>query len=182
MSLAETHDPEWKTARQKRREGIDDLVSMLPPDSGREFDEHDSMLFLEQLAEDYGPMEIGLSMGWSPAMVKRFIDDPERKAIIDMITDAQHESVERAIMQHARNGNSTAMKLYAFNKMGHRGWADRHQVTVTSHSQHEIVLSVREALEARTRQMIEAGGTDGVLALQSAFLDEDVIDAEVVEP
>lgn len=186
MSLAETHDPEWKTTRQKRREGIDDLVQLLPPDGAREFDERDIMLFLEQLAEDYGPMEIGLSMGWSPAMVKRFVEDPERKALIDMITDAQHESVERAILRHARDGNSTAMKLYAYNKMSHRGWADRSEVRINHQGQQELVVTVRQALEEHTRELMSGNG--GVQALQmlgeltpDSGSDDDVVDAELVD-
>lgn len=188
MSLAETHDDEWKTDRQKRREGIDDLVLNLPPDGAREFDERDIMLFLEQLAEDYGPMEIGLSMGWSPAMVNRFVNDPERKTLIDMIVDAGHESVERAIKKHAKDGNATAMKLYAYNKMGHRGWADRSEVRINHQGQQELVVTVRKELEAKTRELMS--GDNGVAYLQqlgqltpdeSSHDEDDIVDAEVVE-
>lgn len=187
MSLAETHDGEWKTERQKRREGLDDLVLALPPDGAREFDETDTMMFLEQLAQDYGPMETGLSMGWSPAMVERFMGDPERKALIDMITDAQHESVERAILKHARDGNSTAMKLYAFNKMGHRGWADRSEVRINHQGQQELVVTVRQALEEHTRELMQ--GDHGVATLQNLGQlvaergadDDDVVEGEIVD-
>lgn len=189
MSLAETHDPEWKTARQKRREGIDDLVQLLPPDSNREFDERDMMLFFEMLAEDQGPLEIGLSLGWSPAMVKRFTDNPERKEIIDMIIEAGHESVERAIKRHAIDGNSTAMKLWAYNRMSHRGWADRSEVRINHQGQQELVVTVRQALEAHTRELMEGGGGVETLQLLGGLTpdasdhddDDDVIDGEIVE-
>jgi hypothetical protein len=188
MSLTETTDDDWKTARQRRRDGIGDLVGLLPPDGAREFDEHDTMLFLEQLAEDFGPLEIGLSMGWTPAMVKRFMEDPERKALIDMITEAGNETVERAIKHHAIAGSSTAMKLWAFNKMNHRGWADRSEVRVNVQGQQEMVVTHRIALEEHTRELMS--GDNGVTVLQklgeltpdaSAYDDDDIVDGEIVD-
>lgn len=165
-----------------------DLATLLVEDPARDFDPGDTITFFERLAEDYGPMEIGLSMGWSPAMVNRFMADKSRGEIIAMITDAQHESVERAIVLHARAGNSTALKLYAYNKMQHRGWADRSKLEITGRSQHEIVLSVREALDAKLTEAVSVGGAEGIKALQAGYLtadipvdDDDVIDAEVVD-
>lgn len=189
MSLAETHDPEWKTERQKRREGIDDLIQLLPPDPAREFDERDMMLFFEMLAEDYGPLEIGLSLGWSPAMVRRFTEHPERKEMIDMIIEAGHESVERAIKHHAIAGSSTAMKLWAYNRMAHRGWADRSEVRINHQGQQELVVTVRQQLEEKTRELMEGGGGVETLQLLGGLTpdapghdeDDDVIDGEIVE-
>ena len=188
MDLAErpvdADENEWKTAREKRRDGLEMIVDQLPPDLSREFDEGEIITFLEQLAEDDGPMMIGLSMGWSPAMVNRFMTgDPERTAIIDMITEAGHESVERAINQFAKQGNSTAMKLWAFNKMGHRGWADRSEVRINHQGQQELVVTVRQALEEQARAFLGEGGTDAVKALQQMgglSVDSTIIDAEVV--
>lgn len=166
-----------------------DIATLLVEDPTRDFDPGDTLTFFERLAEDYGPMEIGLSMGWSPLMVNRFMSEPSRAQIIEMITDAQHESVERAIILHARGGNATALKLYAYNKMQHRGWADRSKLEITGKSQHEIVLSVREALDAKLTEAVSAGGVEGIKALQAGYLtadipvddDDDVIDAEVVD-
>lgn len=188
MSLVETDDREWRTRKQQLRGGLEDLTTGLPVDSKREFDEDDTLRFLEQLAEDYGPMEIGLSMGWSPAMVNRFMEgDPDRKALIEMIVTAQHESVERAILQGARTQNSTAMKLWAFNKMTHRGWADRSEVRINHQGQQELVVTVRQALEAHTRELMAGGG--GVETLQALGEltpdapqhDDDIVDGELVE-
>lgn len=189
VSLAETHDPEWRSERQKRRQGIDDLVALIPPDGAREFDERDMMLFFEQLAEGYGPMEIGLSMGWSPSMVNRFTADPERKALIDMIVDAEHESVERAIKVHAIAGNSTAMKMYAYNRMQHRGWADRSEVRINHQGQQELVVTVRQQLEAHTRELMQGDGGVETLQMLGELTpdagahddDDDIADGEIVD-
>ncbi len=165
-----------------------DIATLLVEDPTRDFDPGDTMTFFERLAEDYGPMEIGLSLGWSPMMVNRFTSEPSRAAIIEMITDAQHESVERAIILHARGGNATALKLYAYNKMQHRGWADRSKLEITGKATQEIVLSVRQVLDKQLGEGVAANGTEAIAELQRAFLtpdipehDADIVDAEVVE-
>jgi len=176
-------DDEWQPARRKMEP---QFAALLVEDASREFDPEEMLKFFEQLAEDYGPMEIGLALGWSPAMVKRFVEEPSRAELIDMIQEAQHESVERGIVQAARAGNSTAMKIYAYNKMAHRGWQDRRQISITGTSKHEIVLSVKEALGERLGE-IGRQGPDAIAALQAAYLEpdvpetDDVIDAEIVD-
>lgn len=179
-------DDEWAPLSSRTRP---DFGALLTADDNEEFDLEDQTRFFELLAEDYGPMEIGLSMGWSPAAVKRFVTEPSRAELIEMVTEAQHESVERGIIRGARAANSTAMKLYAYNKMQHRGWADRSKLEITGKSQQEIVISVGEAISEKLRATVGLGGTEGVRALQAAFLEPDIpehsadiIDAEIVEP
>lgn len=157
------------------------LAALVDEDPDREFTPEEQVEFFEQIAQDYGPIETGLSMGWSMAQIDRFMKHPERAAILDMLQEAEYESIERAIKQNARAGNSTAMKLYAFCKMGHRGWADRKEVSITGQSQHEIVISVREGLESKMRELVTGGGSDAVASLQAAMLDTEVVDAEIVE-
>ena len=157
---------------------------LLPADPAREFDEEETLKFFGLLAEGYGPLTIGLSMGWSPAMVNRFMKEPSRAEIIAMITESVHESVEHAILQGARTQNSTAMKLYAYNKMGHRGWADRREVRQVVSGSAEVVVSVREALSEHTRERVALVGEGAIAELQEflgEFNDADIIEAEVVE-
>lgn len=179
-----SQDPDdWTPARERMAPQFEVLVA---EDPDREFDIEDQLKFFEELAQDYGPMEIGLSLGWSDAAVRRFCSEPSRAALIAQIQEAQHESVERGILRAARAGNSTAMKLYAYNKMADRGWADRSKLEITGRSQHEIVLSVKEALNERLAQAAELQGADGIRALQASFLEpdipeSDIVDAEIVE-
>ena len=157
------------------------LAALIDEDPDREFPPEEQLEFFEAILEDRGPFETGLSMGWSPAQIDRFVKHPERAVIMDMLQEAEYESMERAIKQHARAGNSTALKLYAFCKMGHRGWADRKEVSITGQSQHEIVISVREGLESKMREIVTGGGSDAVAQLQAAMLDNDIVDAVVVD-
>jgi hypothetical protein len=156
------------------------LALLVDEDPGREFPPEEQIYFFERIAEDYGPIETGLSMGWSEAQIDRFVKNPERAAILDMLQEAEYESMERAIKLHARAGNSTAMKLYAFCKMAHRGWVDRKEVSMVGQSRHEIVLSVRQALDESMRESVELGGAGAIAALQSAALS-NVVDADVIE-
>lgn len=161
-----------------------DVAAAMLVDSSRDFQPEEVLTFFERLAEGYGPFEIGLSLGWSDAMIRRFESDPDRRALMDLIQDAEFDSLERAFKTHAKAGNSTAMKMVAYNLMGHRGWADRRQVQVTGQSQHEIVVSVKAAIEER---LTAVTGADDIAQLQAAFLEpddfaeDDIEDAEIVE-
>ena len=173
-------DDDWEPWRERMRPKLEALV---PADPEQEFDEEETLDFMEKVAAGYGPTETGLSMGWSIAQIERFEKDPERAAIMEMLRDAEYESVERAIMEHAKAGNATAMKLYAFNKMQHRGWADRKEVSVSGQSSMEVVLSVRQALDETMRETVALGGADAIAALQRGMLDrdDDVVDAEIID-
>lgn len=179
MSTAEDYDDkDWEPISKQMRP---DLAALLEDDPAREFDPEETLAFLERIAEGYGPTEVGLSMGWSQAQIARFVNEPSRKQILDMLQEAEYESAERAILTLMKAGNSTCVKLYAISKMSHRGWADRREVAMTGQSQHEIVISVREALDSHMREVVQIGGTDAIAALQSSMLDTDIVDAELVE-
>lgn len=173
----EVDDP-WETARQRLRPEFSGELIL----ADRDFSERDSLRFLSDLAEGYGPEMIGLSLGWLPAKTKRFVEDPARAEIITAIRESLNESVEHAILQHARTGNSTAMKLWAYNRMQHRGWADRREVRTQITSQAELVVSVRHGLQQAMGELVEASGEAAIRQIQEAFLDDDDIeDGEIVE-
>lgn len=73
--------------------------------------------------------------------------------------------------------------------MQHRGWADRRNVKIEGTANIEIVASVKEALDDRTRQLVEANGTEGIAALQAAIGlgdapeedDDEIVDGVLVE-
>lgn len=177
-------DENWDEYELPENRMRPNLPAVMLADGARDFQPDEVLKFFERLADGYGPTEIGLSLGWSDAMIKRFTTDPDRRALIDLIQEAEFESLERAFKTHAKAGNSTAMKMVAYNLMGHRGWQDRRQVHVTGQSQHEIVVSVKAAIEDRLSAVT---GADDIAQLQAAFLepddfaDDDVIDAEIVE-
>lgn len=146
------------------------------------WDEAQVTRFFEEYANHKGPTNIGLSLGWSPAKIKRFLSIPEFTEILIALGEREIETVEHAVFAAARRGNMVAAKLYLFNRAPHHGWADRRNITIQAHSQQEIVVSVRQALEEQTRISIEAHGADAVRALQAmGDFDDDIIEAELVE-
>lgn len=158
----------------------------LPATRDTSFSEEETITFLEKICEDWGEYEAGLAMGWSPAKIRRFLANSEHREIIWAIREADNESVERSIKATAKRGNPTAQKLWAYNKMSHRGWADRRSVRVEGEIDHNMVHSVKEALNEQTRALVEQHDVQGIAALQQAIGlgdpdEEDVIDAEVID-
>ncbi len=153
-----------------------------PKDSARDFDLDEMDSFFTLKAEGYGEMEIGLSLGWSPAMTKRFISNPERAEILKALEERQHESMERAVHRTGMAGNVQAQKLWLFSKAAHRGWSDVRNVNVDVRSQQEVVVSVREGVMGALRQGVRESGPEAIAALQAMYADDDdVIDAEILE-
>ena len=172
-------------AELDRDDSLFDFTEHVPADlDGFPIDE--AVTFLDRLAQDWGENEAGLArpLCWSPAKGRRFLKIDGISELVWAIHEMENESVERATLRTARSGNPAAQKLWLFNRAAHRGWADRRTVSVEGEIDHNVVVSVREALEAQTRQLTESSGTDGVAAPQAAMglgVDEDSIDAEVVD-
>ncbi len=178
--MSDDPDKDWDEYELAENRMKPNLPAVMLADGARDFQPDEVLKFFERLADGYGPTEIGLSLGWSDAMIKRFVSEPSRRELIDLIQEAEFESLERHFKMHAKAGNSTAMKMVAFNLMAHRGWADRREVKMTGETSMEVILSVRQALDETMRESITAGGTDAVAALQAGMLD-DIVDADVVE-
>ena len=192
------HDDERGNSRSLlRKEMFPDLSAMdLPSDRDKpadqqEFDDGEIYTFYDKIAKGYGVWEAGMStpLGWSRAQIERFVGDKDRADLLFALQERENDSVERAILRTAQGGNPTAQKLWAFNKMQHRGWADRRNVKIEGTANIEIVASVKEALDDRTRQLVEANGTEGIAALQAAIGlgdapeedDDEIVDGVLVE-
>ena len=166
-----------------------DVAGLIEPSTrDHSFSEEETLLFLQRLSDGWGEYEAGLAapLGWSPARVRRFISDPYWAELIWAIHEADNESVERAIKNTAKRGNPASQKLWAFNKMQHRGWADKKSVKIEGEVDHAVVVAVKQALDEQTRELVEANSIEGIAALQEAIglgdaPEEDIIDAEVVE-
>jgi hypothetical protein len=153
----------------------------LPSDSTNEFDDDEIFEFFTKVAEDYGPWEVGLNLGWSPMKIGRFLAEPERQAILSALRERDIDTVERAVKREARNGNMVAAKMLLYSHAAHRGWSDTRHVKVDTREQQEIIISVRAGLERATSQLVADHGEDGVAALQAAYADDDIVDGEIVE-
>lgn len=181
--LDEARDDTWKPVVDKGPPKH--LVPRFTPpeDPNREFDPDEVMEFLEKRFDGWGPNEIALSLNWGSKALHRFITTYGE--LISMIEEATHESVERAVIDAARRGNVPAMALYLKHKARHRGWdPPTNHLKIDARSQHEIVVSVRQALDEQTRQMLSEGDPADQLALLQglpSFDEDDIVEAELVE-
>lgn len=149
-----------------------------PIDLEGEFDSDEIVKFFELVSDGYGFFEIAVSLVWSKYQLERFLKDPERATIIEMLQERRHDQVERALHQAARSGNPTAIRTWLFCQARHRGWSDTRKIQIEAESRTEIVLSVRQAVG---EIMAGAKTPEQVAAIQAAFLDDDdVVDAEVI--
>lgn len=149
-----------------------------PIDLNQEFDSDEIVKFFELVAEGYGFFEIAVSMAWSKYQLDRFLQDPERLAIIDMLQERRHDQVERALHHAARQGNPTAIRTWLFCQARHRGWSDTRKIQIEAETRTEVVLSVKQAVG---EIMAGAKTAEDVARIQAAYLDDDdVVDAEIV--
>lgn len=172
-------DPEMRRAATKDRIRADDG-----------FDQRKVNIFLERIADGWGELLAGLAtpVGWSPAQIDQFMKLDGVAELIWAIRESENEAVEKAVRDTALRGNPAAQKLWLYNKAAHRGWADRRQVEVTTQAQHEIVVSVKQALHEQMGELTVAGQDEnGIAALQAALRleddpdDKDIVDAVLVE-
>ena len=153
-----------------------------PEDPTREFDAEEVNAFFSKAVEGYGPWEIGLELGWSPALIKRFLGNPVFAEYMDAIKQGRIDSWERALDRGIREGNQTLIRYGLNTQARDRGYSDTRRVQVDTRAQQEIVISVREGLDEKTRALVEQHGEAGIAALQAAFdEDDDIVDGEVVE-
>jgi hypothetical protein len=138
----------------------------------------------ELLAEGKGLFNIGLSMGWSPAKIKRFTDNADRRELIFALEERLHEGMEESVYDLGfRRGNVAAQRLWLFCKASHRGWTDTRHVNVGIEARQELIVSVRHALDAKIGELVSGSGAAGIAALQNAMLDGDdeILDADIVD-
>lgn len=162
-----------------------DVDELIPEDLGG-FNFDDATLFLERIAAGWGEHEAGLArpLNWSQLKIRQFCALPGIQDLIFSIKEAENESVERAVLYTARRGNPASQKLWLFNRAPHRGWADRKTVKMEGEVDHNLVVSVKQALDEQTRELVASQDAAGIAALQQSIglgMDDDIIDAEVID-
>lgn len=104
--------------------------------------------FVEKIARGFGSYHAGLSVGWSEAQIKRVLNDPDMRDIVDLIEEFKNDTVEYSILRSAQAGNVMAQKMYANAKMPERGWVEKRTHIIEGQARVDVVHSVRAALQA----------------------------------
>lgn len=154
---------------------------VMPVDEAGEFDDEEIAEFFEKSAQCYGPDEIAWSLGWSQHKLRQFLSDDERTALLVSVREMLNQGMERAVYRAGKGGNVTAQRLWLFCQARHLGWADTRQIHVTAQSRQEVLISVAQGVRETLNAGIIEHGDAAVLALQTAYIDADVIDDDATD-
>ena len=131
--------------------------------------------FLEQVRNGVGKLNAAISVGWSPAKLRRLEKDPEFVELLAICKERRLEGYEQTLHELADNGHFRALQMVLFNERGDR-WKDVRHIEVTRNETLDVgvVVSVKQsALELLREQ--------GVGALQPEAIEVSSRDADAIE-
>lgn len=125
-------------------------------------DMRETMVFMEDVRTGTGPMNAAIAVGWSPAKLKRLMQDPGFADLLDVARERRLETVEKTLWELAQGGHFKAIQMVLYNERSEQ-WRDVRHIQVERHDQLDIgiVVSVKEAALASLREA-------GVAAFQMA--------------
>ena len=141
----------------------------------------DMLVFLEAIRNGSGPINAGLSIGWTPEKTRKIMRDPDMVAAVADIREALTETLEERVIQLADRGNARMLELWLFCHAADRGWrppTQRVQIGGGTTVRVEVVEAARQSalaiMEKHGVKALQPGG-----ALDAG--DDDIVDADVVE-
>lgn len=128
--------------------------------------------FFRALATGAGQLHSALGVGWSPAKLRRKLKDPEFAELVGLADALMDEGVEQTLLQRAKAGNVTAIKMWLYNRQPGR-WRDVRHIQVDGNTtlSVDVVVGVKQAALELIRER-------GVREMQPA---PQAIEAEVVD-
>ena len=130
--------------------------------------------FLQRLKGGGGEQLAAAAVGWSQLRLRQVLAMPEIQEAVRVCRQKDLESLERVSYQLASRGNTEMLKLWLYCQGGDRGWrppTQRVETRQIGRPDAATVASVRVAIQ----QALKAG------ELRPAEVDDDVVDAEIVE-
>ena len=130
-----------------------------------------------QVVAPMGELTAAYAVGWTARKLRMLKRDPEFLAMMEEAKELVLESVEQMAYRNALLGRQRAIEMVLFCKGAHRGWrppAQRHEVNHSGTIDHSVVAAGMEIAKA----MLESSS---VKELQSAVIDAEVIDDDVVD-
>ena len=132
----------------------------------------DIQVFLEDVRTGTGPLNAGIAVGWSPAKVRRLLNDEEFSELYHTAKERLHETIEKTLYQMAQAGHVKAMQMVLYNERSDR-WKDVRHIQVEQHS--TLDIGVVESVKVAARELLRE---QGVAALQAP---RQAIEAQAVE-
>jgi len=131
-------------------------------------------LFLELIADGIPVNLAGFQVAWTPKQVKANLADPDFAEMVAAAEDRMIDSIEKALVDLARNKNLGAIQMVLYNKRPTL-WKDVRRIEVKS--EHTVNIGEISAAKAAVMQLLREHGTH---ALQPGG-GLDVIDAEIID-
>lgn len=129
-------------------------------------------VFLEDIRSGTGPLNAGLAVGWSPAKIRRFMNDEEISEMCHVAKERLHESIEKTLYQLAQGGHVKAIQMVLYNERSER-WKDVRHINVEQHA--TLDIGVVESVKTAARELLRE---QGVAAFQRPMA---AIEATAVE-
>jgi hypothetical protein len=120
----------------------------------------ETLMFLEDVRTGTGPINAGVAVGWSPAKVRRFLNDPEFAELVSTAKEQLHEDIEATVYRLAKGGHIKAAQMVLYNERSER-WKDVRHINVQQHS--TLDIGVVESVKTAARELLRE---QGVAALQ----------------
>lgn len=117
--------------------------------------------FLEEIRNGTGPLNAAISVGWSPAQLRRMQKDPEFIELVQVSRERLLESHERTLNDLAHAGHFKALQMILFNERSER-WKDVRHIQTTHSEQLDVgvVVSIKQGVAELLRE-------NGVASMQS---------------
>jgi hypothetical protein len=138
-----------------------------------EREQRETFTFLEEIRVGTGPINAGVAVGWSPAKVRRLLNDPDFAELVSTAKERLHEDIEATVYRLAKNGHVKAIQMVLYNERSEK-WKDVRHINVQQHS--TLDIGVVESVKTAARELLRE---QGVAALQqpAAAIEATAVEA-----
>lgn len=128
----------------------------------------DTDQFLQLVARGVGELNAAITVGWTPAKLKKLKKDKDFEELIVESRLCLMESVEEKEYELALRGNQRAIEMVLFCKGADRGWHPPTQ-KVSIERKDTVRIELVQATVAAAKELLTQNGT--VAALQAGVIE-----------
>lgn len=134
--------------------------------------------FLAKVQKGVPRLHAALDIGWTLRKMHLLLANADFMECVQAAEDFVTDGVEMVLLHKAEDGNMEAIKMWLQNRRRDR-WADRREVAVTGTV--EVAQVVIDGTREGLRAMLEEHTGVIEAVMPGGFLDEDIVDAVIVE-
>jgi len=134
--------------------------------------------FLGKVQKGIPRLHAALDVGWTIRKMHLLLANADFMELVQTAEAYVSDDVEMVLLQKAKDGNMEAIKMWLQNRSRDR-WADRREIAVTGTV--EVAQVIIDGTRDGLRAMLEEHTGVIEAVMPGGFLDEDIVDAELVE-